>query len=144
MLDEALTRKLREGAASVEAFHAAPQLPTVEHSTFDEVFDDLAAKRWRKAGRSYSGPEPPTLVAPFGKVPGKGEVWLVGLPTRAGAHGYPRNVRLQISVFHKHPTEVGIGPRGREEDGIVLPGALHMSMPISDPHVRTAAFARTC
>ena len=89
--------------------------------TFDDIFDELAAKRWRSVGRSWSGAEPPTLMTRVGDTPGKGELWLSGLPTADNAHTFPKNAQLQSSVFYKRPTAVGVGPRGREVPGILLP-----------------------
>ena len=107
---------------------------------FEAHFDALARQRARRAGNRWE-PEAPTLVAKMVQTPGKGELYLGGIPRQGDEAIFGRlpPFSMQIHCMKKPPpaNEIHPGVYGR-----VLPGALLFKFEVSNASTRRGDYRR--
>ena len=101
---------------------------------WDALFDSLAAGRQDRAGNRLE-PEKPTLVAKVCAEPGRGELWLGGIPRRdKEAELYEgKRLNIQICCMAKPPREIVIDPQDKEQGmrGCVVNGCIIFKLELS-------------
>ena len=115
----------RGGAERVEA--------TRPGAHWDALFDSLAAGRRHKKGNRFE-PEAPTLVAKVCSEPGRGELWLGGIP-RTGIladHYENKKLSLQVCCMAKVPGDIVVDAKdGEGSRGCVVPGCILFKFEVS-------------
>ena len=111
---------------------------------WDALFNSLAAERRNRAGNRHE-PEPPTLVAKVCSEPGRGELWLGGIPRRSALaeHYEGKKLSIQICCMAKAPGDIVIDTRDRDSPcGCVVPGCILFKLEVSHESKRVEDWRR--
>ena len=105
--------------------------------------NELMEKKPRMRGNRIE-PEDPTLIAKVRPEPGKGEIWLGGLPTDSRMRDIlGMDPSIQVGCFKKHPHENWVDNSDRcGTQGRYIPNTQYFKLEMSNPKVRPADFRR--